>query len=161
MVVLVILGVFVLSGAGLALVGTAVSIVADVLDAPADPLPTTAKVVLVAILAGVGAIVARAIAAKNGLVFDTALATQFLVILGAAVVAFLGVTKPLGLSKVARAVSIPLLTPAVSKVAIVVANPVAAIASLPLPGRGASKKELRQQVADLSAAQAAASPPTQ
>ncbi len=157
--VLVILGVFVLSGAGLALVGAAVSVAADLLDAPADPLSTRVKVLLVAILAGVAAVVTVAIASSHGLVFDTSLATRFITILGAAFVAFFGATKPLGLSGVARAVSIPVVTPVVSKVVTVVANPVKALAALPLPFSGPSKahqiSQLTAQVADLSAAQGA------
>ncbi len=128
---LVIVGVFVLSGAGLALVGTGVTLAADLLDAPGDPLPTRAKVILVGVLAGVGAIVTQAIAAKNGVTFDTALATQFATILLGAFVAFGFVTKPVGLSGALRSASVPVLTPVVSKVAAVVASPIGTLAALP------------------------------
>lgn len=162
LVVLVVLGVFVLTGAGLGLIGAAVTVVADLLDSPGDPLPTRAKVLLVAILAGVGAIVTQAVASKTGLTFDIPLATQFVTILGAAFVTFFGVTKPVGLSSAVRGVSIPVLSPVVSTVAAAVASPVSTVtgvlAAVPNPFSGPTKKQLAQQVADLSSAQGAQAP---
>jgi hypothetical protein len=107
----------VLTPAVLAVIGTAVSVITDLLDDPKKKLREGTKVLLLVLLAFGATVLTEAAGQPGGVDFNRAFWSRFVLVLAAAFLSHYGITVPSGLSKAIQDhVSIPVLSSVTSTV---------------------------------------------